>query len=191
MLKKDLRRQLLQKRAAYSPAELAAKSKAIAAQFFNHFNLADIQAVHLFLPIQRRHELDTWPIIRQLQAEYPQVQVVASVADTREFTLTHHWLLPETQLVENKWGIPEPQNAALIPIEKLDLVLVPLLAFDAKGYRVGYGKGFYDRFLSACRPETLKVGLSLEPAVPEITDVHADDVRLDAVITPEGVVRFS
>jgi 5-formyltetrahydrofolate cyclo-ligase len=190
MQKKDLRRQLLQKRAAYSPAELAAKSEAIAAHFFAHFNLAEIKAVHIFLPIQRRHELDTWPIIRQLQKDYPLVRIVASVADTREFTLTHHWLLPETKLVENQWGIPEPQNAALVPIEQIDLVLVPLLAFDAQGHRVGYGKGFYDRFLSACRPDTVKVGLSLEPAVPAITDVHEADVRLDWVITPEEVIKF-
>jgi 5-formyltetrahydrofolate cyclo-ligase len=191
MRKQDLRRQMLQKRAGYSAAEIATKSQMIAAHFFAHFALDAIRALHVFLPIQRRHELDTWPIIHQLQANSPQVQVVVSVADTREYTLTHHWLLPETELVENKWGIPEPQDAALVPIEKLDLVLVPLLAFDEQGHRVGYGKGFYDRFLNACRPDTLKVGLSLEPAVSEITDVHEDDVRLDAVITPAGVVLFS
>jgi len=181
---------MLQKRAQYSSAEIAAKSQAIAAVLFAHVAFEAIRAVHIFLPIQRYNEINTWPIIRQLQTDYPQVQVVASVANLQEFTLTHHWLLPETELVENKWGIPEPLGAAAVAIEKIDLVLVPLLAFDVRGYRVGYGKGFYDRFLRACRPNTLKVGLSLEPAVSEINDVHEDDVQLDWVITPREVVKF-
>jgi 5-formyltetrahydrofolate cyclo-ligase len=73
----------------------------------------------------------------------------------------------------------------------LDVVFIPLLAFDEKGNRVGYGKGFYDRFLAKCRPETVKIGLSFFEATPEITDVSPDDIRLDWCVTPEKVYSFS
>ena len=68
------------------------------------------------------------------------------------------------------------------------MVLVPLLAFDTKGYRVGYGKGFYDRFLS--KIDVKKVGISLFEAVECIADVHEDDIRLDLCITPKQIYSF-
>jgi len=190
MQKARLRKDMLQKRLGYQAEEIAERSNQIAANFFDHFALENIKAIHIFLPIQLKNEIDTWPIIRKLHTDYPDIQVVASVSDLREFTLTHHWLLPETELVENKWGIPEPQGAEPVAIEKIDMVLVPLLAFDDLGHRVGYGKGFYDRFLNLCRPDTIKVGLSLEEQVTEIADTHPGDAALDFVITPAKVYKF-
>jgi 5-formyltetrahydrofolate cyclo-ligase len=191
MHKALLRKEMLQKRLAYDAAEITRKSQQIANHFFAQFTLAAINTIHIFLPIQRQNEIDTWPIIRKLQKDYPHIQVVASVSDLAEFTLTHHWLLPETELVQNKWGIPEPQGAQAVAVEKIDMVLVPLLAFDAQGHRVGYGKGFYDRFLALCRPETIKVGLSLEEPVAIITDIHPGDTALDYALTPTNVHQFS
>ena len=190
MQKTRLRIEMLQKRLGYDAAEIARKSQQIAANFFAHFSLEDIKAIHIFLPIQLKNEIDTWGIIRKLHTEYPHIQVVASVSDLQELTLTHHWLLPETELVQNKWGIPEPQGAETVAIENIDLVLVPLLAFDTQGHRVGYGKGFYDRFLHLCRPDTVKVGLSLEEPVVQITDIHEGDTSLDFAVTPAKVYKF-
>ncbi|MDQ3180555.1 MAG: 5-formyltetrahydrofolate cyclo-ligase, partial [Acidobacteriota bacterium] len=75
----------------------------------------------------------------------------------------------------------------LIETEKIDIVLVPLLCFDRKGFRVGYGKGFYDRFLKNCRTDCLKIGLSYFAPIKEISDVQDFDVRLDFSITPEEI----
>jgi 5-formyltetrahydrofolate cyclo-ligase len=190
MQKAGLRKEMLQKRLGYQATDIADKSQQIAANFFAGFNLDNIQAIHIFLPIQLKNEVDTWPIIRKLHTDFPHIQVVASVSDLQELTLTHHWLLPETELVQNKWGIPEPQGAETVAIEKIDIVLVPLLAFDAQGHRVGYGKGFYDRFLHLCRPDTIKVGLSLEEPVARIADIHAGDTPLDYVVTPTRIYQF-
>ena len=77
-----------------------------------------------------------------------------------------------------------------IPVADIDMVLVPLLAFDRQGHRVGYGKGFYDRFLASCRPGTVKIGLSLESVGKQVADVHEGDVVLDYVITPAAVIAF-
>jgi 5-formyltetrahydrofolate cyclo-ligase len=90
----------------------------------------------------------------------------------------------------NQFGIEEPDGEDIVDPEDIDLVLVPLLAFDRKGNRVGYGKGYYDRFLHRCRKDCLKVGLSFFGPVEEISDVHPGDVRLDLCITPERVYQW-
>jgi 5-formyltetrahydrofolate cyclo-ligase len=190
MQKRDLRHQMQQKRACYSAAELQEWSSRITGHFFDHFSLPAYKTVHVFLPILRKKEIDTWQIIRQLQMNYAHIRIAVSVSNTVDCTLDHFWLQPETKLQENKWGIPEPVQAQAIAVSEIDMVLVPLLAFDRQGHRVGYGKGFYDRFLAACRPDTVKIGLSLETAVHQVADVHPGDVVLDYVITPAGVLAF-
>lgn len=70
------------------------------------------------------------------------------------------------------------------------MVLIPLLAFDKNGYRVGYGKGFYDRFLAECRPDVVKVGLSVFEPIDEITDLNEFDIKMDFCITPNRVWQF-
>lgn len=147
--------------------------------------------VHCFLPITKNREVDTWPVIRQLQAEQIRVAVPKSELETNR--MQHFLLELHTHCPENSWGIPEPQGNDLQSIEEreIDLVLLPLLAFDRRGERVGYGKGYYDRFLSICRPDVLKVGLSLFSPVEEISDTSPLDVRLDAAVTAKKVWIFS
>jgi 5-formyltetrahydrofolate cyclo-ligase len=190
MQKRDLRQQMQQKRARYTAAELQEWSSRITGHFFDFFALPQYHTVHVFLPILRKKEIDTWQIIRQLQMNYAHIRIAVSVSNMADCTLDHYWLKPETKLQENKWGIPEPVEAEAIAVADIDMVLVPLLAFDQQGHRVGYGKGFYDRFLAACQPGTVKIGLSLETAVAQVMDVHEGDVVLDYVITPAGVLTF-
>ena len=65
----------------------------------------------------------------------------------------------------NKYEIPEPTEDKIIPPKLIEVVFVPLLAFDVKGYRVGYGKGFYDKYLSLCNKNIVKIGFSYYPPV--------------------------
>jgi 5-formyltetrahydrofolate cyclo-ligase len=92
-----------------------------------------------------------------------------------------------TKLVKNAWEIREPTENQLIETEKIDVVLVPLLCFDRQGFRVGYGKGFYDRFLKNCRADCLKIGLSYFAPVEEIIDTRTFDVNLDFCVTPKKI----
>ncbi|GAB3538642.1 5-formyltetrahydrofolate cyclo-ligase [Pontibacter brevis] len=189
MRKAELRRQMLQKRRALTAEEVEDSSQRIANLFFRHFPLQAGQTVHVFLPILKNKEVNTWLIIRQLRQEHPEVRVAVPVTDVAQHVLTHHELTEEAVLIENAWGIPEPQNARIVHAREVDVVLLPLLAFDKAGHRVGYGKGFYDRFLADCRPDVLKVGLSLEPPVENIADANQFDVPLNAVVMPEGIWR--
>ncbi|NDK56508.1 5-formyltetrahydrofolate cyclo-ligase [Pontibacter fetidus] len=187
MLKAELRKLMLQKRRALPTEEVQRRSERIADQFFSNFPLRPGQMVHVFLPIVKNNEVNTWPIIERLRLQYPKVRVAVPVTDVAQNILTHHHLTDDAILIENPWGIPEPQNAQHILAPEVDIVLIPLLAFDNTGHRVGYGKGFYDRFLADCKPDVLKVGLSLEPPVPTIADPNPFDVPLDAVVMPDGV----
>jgi 5-formyltetrahydrofolate cyclo-ligase len=90
----------------------------------------------------------------------------------------------------NKFGIEEPEDGSIIDPLNIDMILVPLLAFDQKGYRVGYGKGYYDRFLRNCREDVLKIGFSFFSAEEVISDINEFDVPLDLCITPGSVYYF-
>ena len=93
----------------------------------------------------------------------------------------------ETELVTNAWDIDEPSHDEFVEASEIDLVLTPGVCFDRGGHRVGYGKGFYDRFLAACRPDCLKIGLSYFEPVDTIDDVHDGDVKLDFILSADEV----
>ncbi|WP_192822190.1 5-formyltetrahydrofolate cyclo-ligase [Rufibacter sp. LB8] len=190
-LKAYLRKEYLARRKRLSAEELAQQSQQIADLFFAHYAPTQGGSVHTFLPIKKHHELDTWLIVRKLWAEFPQTQVVVPVANPVDFSMTHFHLNPDTGLQENRWGIPEPVNSLPVPESEMTTVLVPLLCFDQQGHRVGYGKGFYDRFLALIPASSQKIGLSLTPPVDVIDDAEASDFTLDAVITPEKIYTFS
>jgi 5-formyltetrahydrofolate cyclo-ligase len=104
--------------------------------------------------------------------------------------LEHCLLTDQTTLKLNRWGIPEPLSGISISPQQIEVVFVPLLAFDQEGHRVGYGKGYYDRFLGECPKSTLKVGLSFFDPISKIEDIDTNDIALDFAITPERVYSF-
>ncbi|MGV3539449.1 MAG: 5-formyltetrahydrofolate cyclo-ligase, partial [Rufibacter sp.] len=164
-LKAELRKEYLAWRRSLPHEVLEEKSRQIADKFFTEFPPLAGQTVHTFLPIQKQQEINTWPIIQRLWKEFPEVQVAVPVTNAIDFSMTHYLLTPDSDLQKNQWGIPEPVNALPAPESEMNLVLVPLLAFDAQGHRVGYGKGFYDRFLALIPAASQKIGLGLQPPV--------------------------
>lgn len=95
-----------------------------------------------------------------------------------------------TVFAENKFNILEPVSNEVITPQLIDVVFVPLLAFDSKGFRVGYGKGFYDRYLPLCAEDVVKIGFSYFEAIDAIEDVNEYDVPLNYCITPMRVYEF-
>jgi 5,10-methenyltetrahydrofolate synthetase len=150
-----------------------------------------VATVHLFLPMVGNREPDTVALAAWLRQQYPSIRLVLSKSDNRTFGMQHFVWDSATTLRDNRWGIPEPENGLAVHPREIDVVFVPLLAFDTQGNRVGYGKGFYDRFLSECRPDTLKIGLSLFGPITAIADADNYDVRLDTCVTPERIWRFT
>ena len=105
--------------------------------------------------------------------------------------LEHYFLLDQTPIKINQWGIPEPQSGIKIDSEQIEVVFVPLLIFDLQGHRVGYGKGYYDRFLAKCKPGTIKVGLSFFDPIERIKDIESHDIPIDFGVTPNKSYEFS
>ncbi|GAB3980555.1 5-formyltetrahydrofolate cyclo-ligase [Spirosoma terrae] len=193
MTKAELRRQFLSQRKALPKEAIEAKSQQICQLFLGQEWVKPQSTIHTFLPISRQNEVNTWPIVHRLWQEFPQVQVAVSVTDTEAYQLTHYVLTPDSILVENRWKILEPLAEGALPISTrtIDIVLVPLLAFDQTGHRVGYGAGFYDRFLADCRPDCLKIGVSLFEPIVQIDDTDETDIALDVCITPDKIWFFS
>lgn len=192
--KAPLRRAALARRQALTPAEVASRSQRLGELLFAHFPVAAWRWLHVFLPLAAKNEPDTWAIIHRIWAEGLPVRLAAPVVQPDGISLKHYELTPDTALVTNRWGILEPvaSPAAEVLPAQLDAVLVPLLACDAQGHRVGYGGGFYDRFLAQCRPGAQFIGLNIleEPPGATIADVVAIDVPLHACLTPGGVWNF-
>jgi len=142
---------------------------------------------HTFLSITAKKEVDTEPILTLLQGKDKNIVLPKMIGSDG---LENFLLTDDLVLLKNKWGIPEPKDGILVPEEKLDVVFVPLLAYDQKGNRVGYGKGFYDRFLQKCREDVIKVGLSYFGPETIIEDVEDTDIPLSYCVTPEKIYAF-
>jgi 5-formyltetrahydrofolate cyclo-ligase len=190
MHKLELRREFLEKRKKLTDEEARLLSRQIADQFIDSFKLGQVQYLHVYLPLPRQREIDTFLLVKQVQTRYPHVQVLVPKADPATMAMESYLFDERTELAISDWGIPEPARGTLVAPEMIDLIVVPLLAFDQQGYRVGYGKGFYDRYLARCRPAVSKVGLSCFEPVAEITDSGPYDVRLDYCVTPGKVWAF-
>ena len=186
MLKKDLRLKYSRLRKELLPQSLLNFSLTIANKTLELPIWGD-EFYHIFLAIHERKEVDTSFLLSILHGKDKNI-VLPKVSSTNE--LKHYLLTDTTKLVASKWGIPEPVDGIEILEEKIDVVFVPLLAFDLKGNRLGYGKGYYDNFLGKCRTSVIKVGLSLFEAEQQISDVHESDIPLDYCVTPNRTYSF-
>jgi 5-formyltetrahydrofolate cyclo-ligase len=192
MQKQEARRHFEALRQAMDDSTWQQASEAIAQRFFDTFEVEHCRWIHCFLPILSRKEVNTWLIINRMSREYPQVNVLIPKVVPNTHDLESYRWTPTDRLEKNRWGIHEPnsQQNPLADQQCIDLVLIPLLAFDEQGYRVGYGKGFYDRFLARCRPSVVKVGVSLFEPLKIISDTDPHDLRMDYCIMPDKLYVF-
>jgi 5-formyltetrahydrofolate cyclo-ligase len=187
MTKDELRKELLAQRKALSEAEVAMRSKLLCDRLFATFDFSFLKVVHIFLPIERQREPDTWLVMDRLRREFPHVRI-ALPKMLPGGLLVHVEFEGLHQLRTNKWGIPEPQQGTELNPQLMDMVVVPLLAADRNGHRLGYGKGFYDRFLAEVKPKCVTVGYSLLEVYQGELPHDGWDVPLSHVITATEVV---
>ncbi|MFI0429897.1 5-formyltetrahydrofolate cyclo-ligase [Mariniflexile sp. HMF6888] len=187
MLKAELRKKYKALRSAMSANQIDNLSMGIANQLLK-LPIWEHLFYHIFLSIEEQKEVSTDYILNILSGK--DKNILISKSDFETGFMTHYLLTDNTVIKKNHYNIPEPVDGIEISNHKIDVVFIPLLAFDIKGGRVGYGKGFYDRFLAECKPETIKIGLSFfEPEV-EIADVFESDIKLDYCVTPNEIYKF-
>lgn len=184
MTKKELRQHYLTKRKTLSEKEKVDFSKKIAEHLLDS-DFMELKTFHVFLSVEKLNEIDTQLIINPLLKSGKQL-VVPKMKGKK----LQNCLLDETTILKtNSWGIAEPENCVEIDSAKIDVVIVPMLICDVKGNRIGYGGGFYDRFMATLRPDAQLVGINWFEPVEEIP-AEEYDVPLDAVITPGGFKLF-
>ncbi len=190
MNKSALRKIYIDVRKKLTPEQCAHFNLQLYHLFFLYADLSFIKTLHTYLPLEKNNEPDTWAIIDRIRREFPHIRISVPKVNPRTNEMENFYFEGLHQIEVNTWGIPEPKQGIPTPSEKIDLVLVPLLTFDQKGDRIGYGKGYYDRFFSQCRPDCKKVGLSFFDPVELISDLNEHDVKLNACVTPKQVYHF-
>lgn len=182
-LKTELRKSFKTKRECYTKEELGQLSD----QIFDHLIRDDIyqksNVVHIYVSMNDRNEIDTRKIIDRLFND--EKRVVIPKIENNSLALSHHEVFKDQELVENKWGVLEPIEENFFDINLIELVIVPLLAIDLNGNRLGYGKGYYDRFLKQVHCK--KIGLSISGFVVPNIPVNSNDVPLDGYVTENGI----
>jgi 5-formyltetrahydrofolate cyclo-ligase len=192
-LKKTLRRDLLAQRMTMTHEELIAKSRQIFERWRNRFSLRRIGFFHAYQTMPHKHEVDTIDYMDFVRERHPQVHIVVPVVDEVNHILRHAYVHEDIEMRKNKWGILEPHMPVdfIHPLQ-VDMVIVPMLGFDNRGHRLGYGAGYYDQFLALTRPACIKIGICFEAghlttALPN----EPHDIPLDFVVTEQAIMRFN
>lgn len=189
MTKDQIRNLYKQKRNAISELEKIKWDDLLLIQF-QQLNLSAFNTILSFWPIADKMEPNVELMTRYLRLIIPEIAIAYPISNTNDFSMKAILTDEETVFKKNEWGIFEPEQGVEIKVESIDLVFVPLLAFDKNGYRVGYGKGYYDRFLTQSNTHIVKIGFSYFDPIEQITDTNQFDVPLNFCITPQHIYEF-
>jgi len=188
MLKGNVRREYLQKRMSLSESERNENALLIR----DRFSGLDIPGKRLlsYCALSEQSEFDI-SLVEEVFLQQSPMAVLAwpRIAETSK-DMEAVILKKGALFIKNRYGILEPIAGELLSPTDIDIVFVPLIACDVRGYRVGYGKGYYDRYLSRCRNDLVKVGFSYFEPVDSLDDIHEFDVPLNLCITPTRIYEF-
>jgi len=189
MTKQELREQYKTKRTRLDSRERLELDDLLLLQF-QQFNYSGVRSVLTYWPIAEHAEPNTLLFTAYLRHMIPGLVIAYPIMDTAALQMTALAIHEDTVYHTNPWGITEPKEGVVIDPCDIDMVFVPLLVCDKQGYRVGYGKGFYDRYLVHCNKEIVKIGFSYFEPVEKITDTGHFDVPLTYCITPQKTYEF-
>ena len=189
MLKKEARQLYRQKRDALSASERVKLDDLLLIQF-QAAELPFIYSLLSYWPIEENHEPNTHLFTEFLRFRNPELKIAYPVTDFESQLMIAVATDIDTPFEKKNLNIYEPRKGDIVPADEIDMVLVPLLAFDINGKRVGYGRGFYDKFLSSCRADCVKAGFSYFDPIDQLEDCNEFDIPLDLCITPHNSYVF-
>lgn len=190
MTKAALRAEFLKCRMALAEQERSRLDDLILILFQQWYWPDQLQTVLSYWPLRERAEPNTFLLTDFMEFRIPELRLCYPVIDAKASTMEARLVDMDTDYVKNQYGIAEPKTEEVIAPIELDLVLVPLLAVDKKGYRLGYGKGFYDRYLSQVRTDCYTLGISYFEPVEEIPERDEYDLPLNGCLTPDAFYEF-
>ncbi len=187
--KKQLRKKIIQKRDRLSRQEIEAKSLAIAQNFSRLEAYQKARTIMVFVSFGS--EVDTRPLVEKSLAAGKAVLVPRTVKEKREL-IPSRLLDWDKDLSPGEYGImePLPQRTRPRDPESIDLLMVPGVAFDHSGRRLGYGGGYYDRFFSRLNPDIPLAAVAFELQLVEHVPVESWDRRVDILVTEERTLFF-
>jgi 5-formyltetrahydrofolate cyclo-ligase len=189
MLKTEARKTYREKRQSISAAEKNKLDDLLLIQF-QTLELPFLHTVLSYWPIEENNEPDSQLVVDFLAFRNPSLNLAYPKMTVHEQNLQAVLVEEDTAFKKEAFNVPEPLSDHVISPEAFDLVIVPLLISDKQGYRVGYGKGFYDRFLKQCRPDCIKLGLMYFDPIDELEDKNEFDVPLNICVTPGNTYVF-
>lgn len=189
MLKKEARNLYSKKREALSYTDRLKWDDLILINF-QTIDLPFLNNVLSFYPMEEKNEVNTFLLTEYLHFKNLSLQICYPKTAFSNHTMQAVASGADAIFEGNAQNILEPVNGEIIPANELDLIIIPLLICDAKGNRVGFGKGFYDRYLKDCRADCIKVGVSYFEPIDSIDDADEFDVPLNFCITPQQAYVF-
>lgn len=186
MTKDLIRKEKTTWRKALSTEEINLKSTQILQLVRTYFSFQETQNIHLFFSIPNRNEINTWLLWDFLKTIISPTQCYTSIVDTTTQTLRHVQLSENVSWEYDSFNIPIPKEKQFVDSPKLDIIFVPLLAFNEKNHRIGYGKGHYDRFLSAYSKKTICIGLAFDGLRADF-EAEKHDIPLSYIVTEKAI----
>ncbi len=185
MNKTELRSFYKKKRAQLGENHRTVTSNKIANHLENSFSFEG-ELISIFLPISRLYEVDTRFILERFSLSNT---FCAPIADFENHSMQHVELNSKTIITVNEWGIPEPNNGHAFSEKDITVVIVPLLISDLKGNRLGYGKGFYDRFLAKLGDDVSIIGINYFEPLQSLPEVNEFDVPVHYLVTGDSIFK--
>lgn len=181
--KKALREEMKRRRFALAEPEIRSKSEEICTKALSLANGSETVMVY----VSKKPEVDTGSLIAGLIARG--IRVIVPIIERETTSLRLSYLDDPSVLAPSTFNVPEPVGNEL-PASPRDvqLVIIPIVAFDRRGDRLGYGAGYYDRFLSGNR-DIPKIGLAFACQEAGFIPSDENDVRMDAIITEDAIIR--
>lgn len=179
-----LRKELIAHRNSLSIIEWQKKSDLIKDSVLKSEEYIKADTIHCFISMNNRFEVNTHSLIEEMLLNGK--KVVVPVMSTKNGILHHSKLESLLQLKENEWGVPEPKEVKEFDISSLELILVPLLGADLEGNRIGYGKGYYDRFLS--KTDAIAIGILFHEFILDEIPINSFDRKLNGLISEKGLM---
>jgi len=189
MTKKELRTKYKAKRLAISEKERLKLDDLLLIQF-QKLSFDNVQVLLSYFPMPHTAEPETSLFARYLRHMIPDIRIAYPVTDFTNLSMQAIAVDDDTEFADNAYNITEPVSGEPVEPQHVDLVFVPMLICDIHGYRVGYGKGFYDRYLQQCREDIIKISFSYFEPAEEISDIHQHDVPVNYCITPQHIYEF-
>ena len=189
MTKKELRKKYLDQRLNLQEEQRIELNEKMVDQFLK-IQLPKLNFVMSYIAIAEKHEVVPTAIEIWLKQQHPESHLCYPKTDLNVYSMEAITHVQGMTIATNQLGVSEPVSGDTIDPQQIDVILVPLIAFDERGHRVGYGKGFYDRFISRSHPGIITIGLSFFDAQLLIDDISAYDVPLKYVVTPDKLYTF-